>query len=700
MGRRPKNLPQEAPTTPSAEQNSREMNRDSSQLASLIDSATTSPANELDLGLSKSIKQLVRLSDANVHVAFDLLMEKLKKNHAQIRYLALLVVDELFTRSKLFRSLLVRDVETFMLHSIGYRSECPLPPPANRATLLRAKSMEVLEKWNEMFGPHYKSLRLGYEYLKDTMHLQFPNLRQAAAQAEQRRKEREERSMALVQQKYNSLKEDFPALTTEIQSTLDQLDECFKILSGANKQKVYAAPTVGRNIGVVKNEDAAADDGFEEYNVKSLRHILEQDNFRPVIPCENRDNKPIFDTIRDLCRLIVSQHIAVTQGWMSVLMRVDTQDRVSHDLLLRRVIDIRNHLSLAKMKCAELGIVVQHSESGDAANVADEIIWEDGAVCKEEGSTVEQVPMEADILASEKLNHSASAKDTVNSNKNKSPEQQISSVRQHLLQEAPLLPWGSYLDRWGTEHAVPVNQRGLLLENHWGKVDYDALMPAEKVTELSMRASYYTPTQSEIPPCSAPLRNGGLCQRRDLRVCPLHGPVIPRDCHGNPIIKDSENSTDNAQPATRESKSNELDANLIGLGTEEEVVKAIAAKAVANIRRQDDNRLTKKRDQQLQTKRDREHNAAVLRDAALAHSAQGLGEILHEDLERFDDQRVSSGQQIKRAKASLKAMLHPKPTSKDRLAERLLTSQVADATIQQIRRDEEASYREAFANQW
>ncbi|KAJ3176260.1 hypothetical protein HK101_010468 [Irineochytrium annulatum] len=38
-----------------------------------------------------------------------------------------------------------------------------------------------------------------------------------------------------------------------------------------------------------------------------------------------------------------------------------------------------------------------------------------------------------------------------------------------------------------------------------------------------------------IPACGARLRNGKLCPRRDLKRCPLHGPIIPRDEQGDPL---------------------------------------------------------------------------------------------------------------------------------------------------------------------
>ncbi|KAI5061978.1 hypothetical protein GOP47_0022517 [Adiantum capillus-veneris] len=657
-----------------------------SQLSSLIDSATTSPADALELGLLASIKRLVRASDDNVRLAFCLLIAKLRNKHAQVRYLALLIVDELFTRSKLFRTLIVDDFETFMLFSVGYRTDCPLPPPVSRATVLRAKSMEVLEKWNDSYGPHYKPLRLGYEYLKNTLHLQFPNLRQAAAQAEQQRKEREERSRALALEKFENLKHEFPALYSDIEQTLKQLDECFEILNAENKKEEVSAQ--------LSNENHVQEDDIEDYNTNSLRHALAQATCQAAVACETQDNRPVFDTVRDLCRLIASQHFPAVQNWMSILMRVDTRDRESHDFLFKRVIDIRNQLSSAKAKCIELGIDIQEHSEVDEGD--DGIIWEEGGV--DIGKAFESQTVE--VLEVEK---EEAALDSEGEGKPSAPPQSTSVdessklPRSTLLEEAPVLPWGSYLDRWGSEHVVPVNQRGLLLESHWGRVDFDALLPADKVVEMNMRASYYTSAKTEIPPCLAPLKKGGLCQRRDLRVCPLHGPVVPRDSTGNPLASTTADQTSisQVQSSAHVGSSVSLPVERVGF------VKEIAAKAVANVRAQDALELSKKKEKKLQAKRNREHNAAVLREASLANTFQGLGEAIGEDLEKYGE--LSTGnfkQQNKRAKASLKAMLQPKPTAKDRIAERLLNSRANESTVRELTRGEDAAYKEAFANQW
>lgn len=46
-----------------------------------------------------------------------------------------------------------------------------------------------------------------------------------------------------------------------------------------------------------------------------------------------------------------------------------------------------------------------------------------------------------------------------------------------------------------------------------------------------------------MKPCKAPMKDGKLCQRRDAKFCPFHGPIIPRDDKGNPLPEEDEKET-------------------------------------------------------------------------------------------------------------------------------------------------------------
>lgn len=359
-----------------------EVSRDRRKLTYLIEDATVSPAKSLDIGLLQSIKALVRSSDANVRTAFDTLFDKLQRQHSQVRFLAVLLIDELFTRSKLFRSLLVPKFEMFMLLTIGYRDDFPLPKPPDRATLLRTTSMELVEKWNDTFGVHYKQVRLGYEYLKKTLRLQFPNLRAATALAEQQRQEKEARTQALILKKYESLCQNFSELRTEIHTTLDEIAECCKIL------ELESASALEDNEPVLEADLESlvfGDDEYEEYGDSSLRRELHKEVPEQVAVTEKlketTDNSALFETLRDLYKLVESNHLRTTQEWLSILTRVDVSDTRSRDAVLKEVIDLRTQLLGSLVKCESLGIDRTEKASTSrftVGEVDDDIIWEPG----------------------------------------------------------------------------------------------------------------------------------------------------------------------------------------------------------------------------------------------------------------------------------------------------------------------------------
>ncbi|EFJ06434.1 hypothetical protein SELMODRAFT_186743 [Selaginella moellendorffii] len=635
------------------------------RLSDLILAATNSPGKELEEPLLKAIKALVRASDDNVKAAADLLMDRLGKNHSQVRLLALLLIDQLFTRSKLFRGQIVAVLEKFMVLCLGHRTDQPLPAPADRAALLKAKALEIVERWNETFGPHYKELQLGYEYLKFTLRLDFPGVREAANRAEEEKNARDRRTQDLLRCRLLQLTENFPGLRRDLESTMSQLEECFAILSEEEE--------------VVQDEDGFLEvdkdeeDSNEVFGIQSLRSMRDQEE---LMVTESRDNGAIFDMARDLLKLVTTRHLPAAQEWLSVLMRVDPEDRQSRDALMKEVIDLRNRLVVLKDKCQELGIV---EVAKSKTTTDDDVEWEEEEIfdrSKLDGprhKLEQEREREREREQGGEIKKSSSPQATATGTASSS-NATMSELKQKLFEEAPVLPWGSFLDAWGSDAAVPANNRGLVLDNHWGRVDPDALISTEKMAEMQVRASYYQPLKSELRPCSAPLRNGGLCQRRDLRKCPLHGTIIPRDDRGNPL----------EEKRAVEAK-----------GKEKAAVSpaALAAQAVRNVRGRDEaKRKQNKRLRQSQARTDRQHNEAVLRTAALAHDTQ----TIEAGLER----KSLDEETPKKRKGGLSAMLRKKETPKDRIARRLLRGRAVDAMVGSIARDEDAKYRESFPNQW
>ncbi|XP_028779856.1 UV-stimulated scaffold protein A homolog [Neltuma alba] len=673
------------------------------KVRSLIEKATTSTSPEVDPRLLRAIKSVVRFSDSELRIAAETLTDLMKRDHSQVRYLTLLIIDELFMRSKLFRTLLVENLDHLLSLSIGFRRNLPLPAPPAVASVLRSKAIEFLEKWNHSFGIHYRQLRLGHDYLKNTLRLQFPNIQANVERMQQERRERERRSKEILLNKYEHLRQNLSSIKGEILSTVDEIGECLEILNSTEDFM----------------QDDILDDEVEEFFGSSELRQMRLDAIKEGEKVhENSDNKVIFDALRELYKLLVTKHLISVQEWISVLVRVEVADNRFRDSTLKEFIDIRNHLKSVQKKCEEAGCSLQNSSK----HSEEEDFWEEGNVVANEVAS--RAPKNKDIhldMASttHKVNGSALSSRDKESNSSNAKclahgrnEVDSNSPRSELLAEAPVVRWSSHLDDWGSSRVFMANQRGLELENHWGRVDSDAVIPADKIAELNVHAALYEEKQEEIQPCRAPLRKGGLCQRRDLRVCPFHGPILPRDDEGKPLNQStSEHKIDDkGKPLNQSTSEHKMDdgGKPLNQSTSEHKVNVdlgidlaehLAKQAVKNVREIDEE-VAKKRKIDKQTMKRaklakiREHNKSVLRNAALASTSRSAslgqdGDVTNEgNLSSRDNKRI------------LASMLRKKVTSKDRIAGKLLSSRARDATTRQHDASEDAKYREAFPNQW
>ncbi|KAL1206292.1 UV-stimulated scaffold-like protein [Cardamine amara subsp. amara] len=647
---------------------------------------TKSTAQEVDPRLLKAIKSTVRYSDSEVRLGAQTLMELMRQNHSQVRYLTLLIIDELFMRSKLFRTLMIENLDQLLSLSVGFRGNLPLPAPPAIATMLRSKAVEFLEKWNLSFGLHYKELRLGYDYLKNTLKLKFPDLQATAARIQRERQEREMRTKEILQNKFDSLRGNFGLLKDEIDKTLKEIKECMEIVQWRGDDGVPLA--------ILDEED------FEEIRCSHLRQIRLESLQQSDKVEETSENRVVFDVLREQCKLLVTKHLISVQEGISLLIRVEVSDNRARDSMLKEFIDIRNSILAAKKKWEEAGFTISRmtgTPENEETNEEEEDIWEedDGKVGTDsvkklapvtrsqhgEDSSLPSSSSEANTSTSESRYNKALNTKKIGSSGD--------SIRDKLISEAPVVNWGSQLNNWDSTTEVRANHRGLELESHWGRVDQDAVIPAEKIAELNLQATVYREERKETPPCRAPLRKGGLCQRRDLRVCPFHGPLVPRDDEGNPIIQkfpldESENQTS----STTGIKEDVVPVDEITSDSDpNQLARQIAKQALKNIREKD-KEVMRKRAKLVKIKV-KEHNQEVLRDAAIASTSRS--NALDEEFDRVFAARKNKKQTFSSRK---------KTTAKGRLSERLFSNRLKGTKPKQLAHGDDEKYRETAANQW
>ncbi|KAH9794338.1 UV-stimulated scaffold protein A-like [Citrus sinensis] len=454
---------------------------------------------------------------------------------------------------------------------------------------LQLAAFELLEKWNASFGVHYRQIRLGFDYLKNTLRLQFPNLQANAARIQQERREREMKTKEILR---------------KIKSTIDDIGERLDIICA--KEEIMLL-------------DPLDDEEFEEFRSSELRQVRLDSLKEGEKIHEDEDTKVVFDALRELYNLLVTKHLALVQEWISVLIRVEVSDNRSRDKMLKEFIDIQNRLQLVKKKCEDSGCVLINNVKSLIEDELEEDFWEEGKIGSSESgslnaSSKHNSNLSMVLASSEVIDKASKGRNQksygIESMDNEGGKIDSTLLRSKLLAEAPVIECGSFSHNLKMD--VLVNQRSMEFDNHWGRVDYEAVIPAEKIAEL-----YWDYSTSSI-------------EKSSLR-----------------------------------------DETLIDLGSD--LGEQLAKQAIKNVRERDKEEARKRKiDKQLLNRAKlaevREHNEAVLRDAALASTSRSAA--AGDEAEDTNGRRSSS----RNKKQTLASMLRKKVTTRDRLTQRLLNT--------------------------
>ncbi|KAK9837243.1 hypothetical protein WJX81_001335 [Elliptochloris bilobata] len=413
-------------------------------LAELVDRATDKRRLDIDADVLAQIKALCRSREENAAAAVDLLLDRLKATDAQARLHALALCELLLPRSRAFRAALAQHFPAFLERTIGFRATRPLPGPPDVAAQLRERALEATERWADDHGTIYQQIRLGMRYLRDVLKLRFPELRARAATAAAAAAEREARARELVQQKYERIAAEFDASSADMASTLTEIDEAFCVLEGRDMPPAAAG---GAELEGEEWEDVAAGARAR------ARRAAEAGPGRRARAWP----KP---------QRMKHRHLPAVKDWLRVLVKVDVGEPGSaaharRERLLRACIALRDRLDAASVR------VEAARPALDAAADAD--------------------PAQSATTRKTALPH---------------------TVKQKLLQSAPVVPDGSHLHFWDSDAAALVNQRGMEINNHWGAVDAHVTLGAQRLAEIyGQRASFYTPPalgSAAAPPVAAP----------------------------------------------------------------------------------------------------------------------------------------------------------------------------------------------------
>nr|XP_020652709.1 UV-stimulated scaffold protein A [Pogona vitticeps] len=384
------------------------------RLSQLVEHLTTSGEPQLDSQKMKELKKICRSSDEHICHIYHLLMTQLNEDHAQIRLSAFQIVDELFTRSHQFRTLIISNFQELLELTVETDYDQPLPPPEEVAQKLKTVAIKSVQRWHEEYGEAYKKLSLGYYFLKQNKKVDFQNVSARTLAERKRDEEKQKRLDSIYGEKAKKAEKEMEDMSVEIQAVLTELENCFRLLmpdpfdfmvndtetvhwrttevgKTVSSSSVQTVPLIDddeqpccsknlpslslvpkidsgdlnketqKNINTedcldfqLTSADASEDDHatfVRSHGLGSHKYTLSLEIPTDVKLHENEDNTAIINNIKDSHKLIQNKFLPSVQSWIQLFTRAGISDN-----RLKQAIDLKNTLETAMKKNKEINI--------------------------------------------------------------------------------------------------------------------------------------------------------------------------------------------------------------------------------------------------------------------------------------------------------------------------------------------------------
>ncbi|XP_042314366.1 UV-stimulated scaffold protein A [Sceloporus undulatus] len=178
----------------------------------------------------EELKKICKSSDEHICHVYHLLMTQLNQEHAEIRLSAFQIVDELFTRSHQFRTLIISNFQELLELTVETDYDQPLPPPNEVAQKLKTLAIKSVQKWHEQYGEAYKKLSLGYYFLKQNKKVDFQNISARTLAERKRDEEKQKRLDSIYKDKAKKAEKEMEDMSQEIQTVMMEMENCFQLL--------------------------------------------------------------------------------------------------------------------------------------------------------------------------------------------------------------------------------------------------------------------------------------------------------------------------------------------------------------------------------------------------------------------------------------------------------------------------------------
>ncbi|KAG0718334.1 UV-stimulated scaffold protein A [Chionoecetes opilio] len=539
--------------------------RQAAHLKYLVEKLTTSGKDHLDEEKFKKIKKICKRSDIYIVELYRLVTKQLEKKHAEIRFSAFQICDELFRRSHCFRELLLKDFLQFVDLALGLDPKRPLPKPDAVARKLKQKCVEAIQYWYDHFSDGYLTLKRAYNYLRDCKKVDFAELT-ARTEAERQRAEEERRRVEEIRnKKIEKVKKELEISSQEIDACIAQFHNCFKLLIPdlhdffiplSNEAASPEEELVLDNENDIQGEDSDVSNEELEENaeygsefmrghgiMKGTNVKINLEDVRKVQKTE--DNEVVIENLKECVSVLKIKLLPSVRKWEEKIQPYSE----GNESLIKTIIDHKISIQNCVKKFESLNIV--HKENQTVAKDIDsdsdeddfiEVPWDDPRV-------VSAAASEAALLGMTETSshHAASAESDDPGNQPSSSG--LSHKSSHVLQSvgnssSKESEQVRFPDEYVSKNAsTPRRHQNPLagLSQVWTATpdlhDQEEIQSTGGILGIATERVNYERTWEPVKwACRAPLKRGRLCPRQDRERCPLHGPIIPRGETGEPLL--------------------------------------------------------------------------------------------------------------------------------------------------------------------
>lgn len=540
--------------------------RQAAHLKHLVEELTTSGKDSLDEEKFKKVKKICKQSDNYIIELYRLITKQLRKQHAEIRYSAFQICDEIFRRSHIFRELLLKDFLKFVDLVLGLDPKQPLPKPDSVARKLKQKSVEAIQYWQDHFGEGYLALQRAYRYLRDCKKVDFAELTARTEAERQRAEEERQRAEEIKNKKCEKIKKDLEESSQEIQDSIVQFNNCFKLLipdvhdffiplsEDASEGGGFMLDSEGDGEDkVLSDNNEETEENFEYGSelmrghgiMKGVNVQIDLESVRKVQ--RSADNEIVIENLKEYVSILRTKLLPRVRRWEDIIKPYSEGNEALIKAIIDRKVVIQNCVKkfeslnfIEKEKPKESTAKEDLDDDSDDDNDFIEVGFEDPRVVS---ATTSEAALLGMTKASSSTSSSAQPDDPDNqpssSGWSGSSQQPPCAGRGSTKIKASIRSPDEYL---GKGAAPPKRLHNPLagLSQVWTATadlhEQDDIQATGGILGIATQRVNYERTWEPVKwACRAPLKTGQLCPRRDRDKCPFHGPIIPRDEAGNPL---------------------------------------------------------------------------------------------------------------------------------------------------------------------